>query len=123
MFDIQEDPKGFVRLTISGTISSEDMRQGLEAFLACLKDGKKTDFLYTITDFEFPSLSAIAVEFGYIPQLMASLGKIGKVAVISDQGWLRTAAEVEGKLIPGLTIEAFKPAEHDTAIGWLLGEA
>lgn len=122
MFDIQKDPKGFVHLTISGAINADEMKAGLEAFLSSLQDGKRTDFLYTITDFELPSLSAIGVEFGYIPKLFASIRKIGKVAVISDQAWLRTAAEVEGKLIPGLTIEAFTPRERETAVGWLLGE-
>lgn len=98
------------------------MRKGLEAFLACLEDGKKTDFLYTISDFEMPSLQAIGVEFTYIPMLLASLRKIGKVALISDQAWLRKAAEVEGKLIPGLTIESFQPSERWQAEAWLLGE-
>lgn len=122
MFDITRDPKGFVHLTISGPIDSDQMKAGLEAFLAVLEDGRKTDFLYTIRDFEMPSLHAIGVEFTYIPLLFASLRKIGKVAVISDQGWLRTAAEVEGKLIPGLTIESFTPAEQADAEAWLLGE-
>lgn len=122
MFDITEDPKGFMHLTISGPISSEEMRDGLEAFLGCLKDGEKTDFLYTISDFEMPSLKAIGVEFTYIPMLMASLRKIGRVALVADQAWLRTAAEVEGKLIPGLTIESFKPAERRQAEAWLTGE-
>ncbi|MEO0915639.1 MAG: STAS/SEC14 domain-containing protein [Pseudomonadota bacterium] len=122
MFDISKDPKGYVHLTISGPIGSEDMRAGLDAFLSCLEEGRQTDFLYTITDFEMPSLQAIGVEFTYLPQLLASIRKIGKVAVVSDQAWLRTAAEVEGKLIPGLTIESFEPSERAEAEAWLLGE-
>lgn len=122
MFDIKRDPKGFVNLTISGPIDSDQMRAGLEAFLACLTDGNKTDFLYTISNFEVPSLKAIGVEFTYVPLLMASLRKIGKVAVVSDQAWLRTAAEVEGKLIPGLTIESFRLEDRAAAEAWLLDE-
>ena len=53
---------------------------------------------------------------------MASLRKIGKVAVVSDEAWLRTAAEVEGKLIPGLTIESFKSDDHAVAESWLLSD-
>lgn len=120
MFDIKRDPKGFVNLTISGPIDSDQMRAGLEAFLACLEEGKKTDFLYTISAFELPSLKAIGVEFTYLPLLMSSLRKIGKVAVVSDEAWIRTAAEVEGKLIPGLTIESFEPERRAAAEAWLL---
>ncbi len=123
MFDIKPDPKGYVHLTISGRIEPEEMQAGLEAFLGVLEDGKKTDFLYTITEFEFPPMTAIGVEFSYIPLLLKSLSKIGKVAVIADQAWLRTAAEVEGKLIPGLTIQSYEPGEREAAEKWLLEAA
>ena len=123
MFDITPDTKGFVHLTISGRIEPQEMQAGLEAFLACLEDGKKTHFLYTITDFEFPPMTSIGVEFSYIPLLLQSLSKIGKVAVVADQAWLRTAAEVEGKLIPGLTIQSYEPDQAQAAETWLLDAA
>ncbi|MCG6883408.1 MAG: STAS/SEC14 domain-containing protein [Silicimonas sp.] len=120
MFKISNDPQGFKRLSISGRIEAEEMRAGLDAFLDSLEDGKRTPFLYTITDFEFPPMAAIAVEFGYFPQLLTSLSKIGRVAVVADQSWLRTAAEVEGALIPGLEIRAFEPGQEKAAEAWLL---
>ena len=113
MFDITKDPAGFTRLTISGRIDADEMRAGLDAFLEAIDDGEQTPFLYTIKDFEFPPLNAIAVEFGYLPRLMTCLSKIGRVALIADQQWLRTAAEVEGKLIPGLTIKSYEPGEEE----------
>ncbi len=120
MFELRNDPKGFIHLTIGGKVDDDEMREGLEAFLASLKADGKTDFLYTINGFEFPALSAIAIEFGYIPRLFAALPKIGKVAVVAEAGWLRGAAEVEGFLIPGMTIETFTPAQTDEAEAWLL---
>ena len=122
MFEISDDPKGFKRLTVSGRIDAEQMRAGLDAFLGALEDGRQTPFLYTITDFEFPSLDAIAVEFGYLPQLITSLTRVGRVALVADQEWLRTAAEVEGKLIPGLEIRSFEPGREADAEDWVLGE-
>jgi len=121
MFDLTKDPKGFVRLSISGQISDAEMREGIEAFLNCLSDGAKTNFLYTISDFEFPALSAIAVEFGYFPRLLSALPRIGKVALVADAAWLRGAAEIEGFLIPGLTIETFTPDQGAQAEAWLMG--
>lgn len=122
MFDLKEDPQGFVRLSIGGEIDHQEMRAGLEAFLACLKDDQKTDFLYTIEKFDFPGIAALGVEFGYLPLLIQSISKIGKVAVVADQAWLRTAADIEGWLIPGLTIETFEPQETEKAIAWLTGQ-
>jgi len=122
MFDISDDPKGFKRLTIAGQIDEAEMRHGLEAFLAALPDTGRADFLYTITDFEFPALQAIAVEFGYLPRLMMSVAKIGKVALVADAEWLRKAAELEGMVFPGMTVKSFRPDEAGDAEIWLTGD-
>ncbi len=123
MFDLKKDPKDFYRLTISGKIDDASMKRGLDAFLAAVDKDGKSDFLYVITDFEFPTAHALAVEFQYIPRLFASLSKIGKVALIADQSWLRKAAEIESMVIPGLTIETFRPGQEAEAEAWLTGKA
>ncbi|MBT8414401.1 MAG: STAS/SEC14 domain-containing protein [Boseongicola sp.] len=119
MFTLDCDAGGFVRLTIGGKIDEAQMKDGLEEFLKIVEAADKTDFLYTIENFEFPALQAIAVEMGYIPRLISSLPKIGKVAVVADQAWLRKAADIEGMLIPGLTIQTFPPDGEDDAKAWL----
>ncbi len=119
MFNLDCDKGGFVRLTIGGKITEAEMKSGLEEFLAIVEAADKTDFLYTIESFEFPELQALAVEMGFIPRLFAAIPKIGKVAVVADQAWLRTAADIEGMMIPGLTIETFAPEDADKAKDWL----
>lgn len=121
MIALTRDPRGFHRLTIQGEVTEQDMREGLEAFLAALPASGKADFLYTIRNFEFPSLSALAVEFGYLPRLLQALPRIGKVAVAADAAWLRGAATLEGILIPGLTIRTFTLDELEAAEDWLTG--
>lgn len=122
MFDLNCDEGGFVRLTIGGKITEAEMKTGLEEFLSIVEAAVKTDFLYTIESFEFPELQALAVEMGFIPRLFAALPKIGKVAVVADQAWLRTVANIEGMMIPGLTIETFAPEDADKARDWLTAD-
>ncbi|QMU57489.1 MAG: STAS/SEC14 domain-containing protein [Boseongicola sp.] len=119
MFDLTKDAKGFYRLAISGKIDEDDMKKGLDAFLAVTDAAPKTDFLYTISEFELPTFQAIAVEFGYFPRLFGCLNRIGKVALVADQTWLRKAAEIEAFLIPGLSIETFEEDQEPEAIAWL----
>ncbi len=123
MFDLSKDLRGFWALTVSGRMDEAEMKACIEAYLAALDSDPKAPFLYTLTDFEFPSLQAIAVEFGYLPHLFASLSKIGPTALIADEAWLRTAGELEGRVIPGLTIKAFRPDEEDAAVAWLMEDA
>ncbi len=119
MFDLTKDPAGFYRLTIQGKIEEAEMRAGLDAFLAAVEDGGPADFLYTISDFELPSLQAIIVEFGYMPMLIGSITKIRNVAVVADQDWLRKAAEIEGMMLPGVTIKTFELDDEAGALAWL----
>ena len=55
MLTVAEDPKGFVRLKIQGKITAAEMESGIEAFLAQVESRPKTNFLYEITDFAFPT--------------------------------------------------------------------
>ena len=84
MFKITHDAGGFVRLNISGKVDETEMKDGLETSLTIVEAADKSDFLYTIGNFEFPALQATAVELGYLPRLFANISKIGKVALVAD---------------------------------------
>jgi hypothetical protein len=94
-------------ITLSGTLDAEAMGAGLDQIIAQSEGMKHGRMLYRITDFAMPTLGALAVEFERLPKLFALLGRFDRCAVLSDTAWLRTVAEVEGALIPGLEIKAF----------------
>lgn len=68
---------------------------------------------------EWPSLGAIGVELRHWVQLMAMVEKVDKVAILTDQSWLRRLAAVESALIPNLVFKTFGPDEEDAARAWL----
>ncbi|MEP3049869.1 MAG: STAS/SEC14 domain-containing protein [Erythrobacter sp.] len=39
--------------------------------------------------------------------------------MLSDAGWIRTAAEIEGALFPGMDIKSFELSEGEAAEQWL----
>ena len=41
---------------------------------------------------------------------------------MSDTGWIKKAAEIEGALIPGLVIKSFDLDAEDAAEAWLTEE-
>ena len=79
--------------------------------------------LYTISDFEMPSIGAIAVEFQQTPKLFSLIGRFEKCAMLSDASWIRTAAEIEGAVIPSLQIKSFTLSAKKDAEDWLQGRA
>jgi hypothetical protein len=45
--------------------------------------------------------------------------KIDRIAVVCDQTWIQTGAEIEGKLIPGLEMKSFDLDKENEAAEWL----
>ncbi len=119
MLSITKPAPNRVDIQVSGEIDSETMDTGLKDLLEKSADVSEGRMLYTITSIALPTFGAFGVEMQYLPKLFGLLGKFEKCAVVSDAGWVRTAAEVEGRLIPGLEIKAFMPSEHDAAEAWL----
>ena len=121
MLTVTKPSPNRVDLHLEGEIDAEVMRRGLDDLLKHAQDVNEGRMLYTIKGFSFPTLGAMGVEFGYLPKLFGLLGRFDRCAVCTDTGWLKTAAEVEGAMIPGLEIKGFDLDETEQAEAWLAG--
>lgn len=119
MFRIDTPSPNRVDLHIEGKIDADQMRDGLDQLFAASDGMKDGQMFYEIKDIQVPTAGAIAVEFGQLPKLFGLLGRFSRCAVLSDAGWVRKAAEIEGKLFPGLTIKSFEPDQRVAAEAWL----
>lgn len=119
MLTVTKPEPNRVDLEISGRIDSDEMARGLDELLEKAQDVNAGLMLYRINSLAFPDLGAIAVEMARLPKLLGLLGRFDRCAVLSDAAWIRTTAEVEGALFPGLDIKAFDLAEDDAAEAWL----
>jgi len=119
MFIVTKPAANRVDIAVSGEIGSAAMDEGLKELLELSEGVENGRMLSTIASLTLPTVGAVGVEFQYLPKLFGLLGKFDKCAVVSDAAWLRTAAEIEGKVFPGIEIKAFQPSEHDSAEAWL----
>ena len=110
-----------LEIELSGHLDAEEMAKGLDDLIAKSEGITGGEMLYRIPVFAMPSLGAFGVEFTRLPKLFGLLGKFDRCAVLTDVAWLRTAAEVEGALIPRLKIKAFPLSEEAQAENWLSG--
>ena len=108
-----------IDIELSGSLASDEMAVGLDELIYQAEGVENGKMLYRITQFAMPTIGAFGVEITRLPKLFGLLGKIDRCAVLTDIPWLRTAAEVEGALIPGMDIKAFELDEVDAAEGWL----
>jgi len=119
MLKITEKSPNRIDITISGKIDADMMKAGLDELVEKSEGVNSGTMLYTLTDFELPTLQAMAVEMTRLPKLFGLLSKYGRIAVVSDAAWIRTGAEIEGAVIPGLTIKSFELSQKAEAEMWL----
>lgn len=119
MLKITKPSANRVDIELSGKIDSEEMARGLDDLLEKSQDVNSGTMLYRIVSFAFPDMGAIAVEMARLPKLFGLLGRFDRCAVLSDAAWIRTAAEIEGALFPGIDIKAFDLDDDAAAEAWL----
>ncbi len=73
-----------------------------------------------VTDF---TLSAVAVELAHMPSLIKWIYGLDRIAVISDNDWVRTGARLESALLPGVVYEVYDDDEAEAAKAWVLEES
>lgn len=115
---IKQDPNR-VDIELSGQIDSDKMRAGLDDLIEKSSGVEHGAMLYRIHEMALPTFGAFGVEMTYLPKLFGLLGKFDRCAVLSDAAWIRTAAEIEGALFPGIDIKGFPFDAEDEAEAWL----
>lgn len=119
MLKVEKVAKNRLDIELSGQLDAGQMNIGLDELLLASRDIIGGKMMYTISDFEMPTLGALTIELQYLPLLLRLLKNFEKCAVVSDIAWIRTVAEIEGALLPGIEIRAFAENERDFAESWL----
>ena len=119
MFTVKRSGENRVDLEIHGKLDSDAMAQLLDHLLNASTGLHKGRLLYRLEAFDLPTLGALAVELAHLPQLFWLIQRFERCAVLTDTAWLRHASEVEGALIPGLQVRAFRTDQEPQAEDWL----
>lgn len=119
MMNVTRPAADRIDVVLSGTLDTDGMGKALDDLIDQSEGVTHGRMLYTILDFEMPTMGAIGAEIARMPGLLSLIGRFDKCAVVSGTAWLRTAAEIEGALIPGLQIKSFTHDAVDTAKAWL----
>jgi hypothetical protein len=122
MISIQPISDNAHEITIYGAFTSEDMSQ----FVAFVREqnaagsgGNVLFDLVSLADFTF---AAIVGELAHVPALMQWVYRLDRIAVISDEEWIRSAARLESALLPGVTYAVYDEDQADAARAWVLGQ-
>ena len=109
-------------IAIYGAFTSEDMAR-LVAFVneqnAAGRGGNVLFDLVSLADF---TLGAVLGELAHVPALMQWVYRLDRIAVISDEEWIRSLARLESALLPGVVYAVYDEDQAGTARAWVLGQ-
>lgn len=108
-----------VDVEFSGRIDSDQMTKILDDIFSAIQEMEHGLLLYRVGELQMPTLGAIVVELKNLPKIFRMVQKIDRIAVVCDQTWIQTGAEIEGKLIPGLEMKSFDLDKENEAVEWL----
>ena len=119
MFNIIRNGANRLDVEFGGKLDSEEMKIAIDELIDKSDGIENGRMFFRITDYKLPTLGAIAIEFSRFPALFRFMRKIDRAALLADKNWVRKASEIEGTLIPGLTIKSFALGEEEEAEIWL----
>lgn len=123
MFEVNKVARNRLVLELSGKLDRESVQHGLDAIVELSRGFSDGQMLYRINDFQVPSLGVLARELRRLPQLFGLLDRFDRVAVLTDQRWLRRISQIKGALLPGVLVKGFADNEEAAALRWLDGGA
>lgn len=120
-FESHRESPTLIVTEVRGSMDAVAMEVALDMLVQEMDDMHHGDMLMRAEGVEWPSLGALGVELRHWVQMMAMVEKIDRVAVLTDETWVKAMAMLESALIPNLTIRAFRPDQELEARAWLAG--
>lgn len=112
-----------VVLSISGRLEASDVEQAMGRLDKAFALGGQVHIFVEVLGFQGMPFDAWLSDAGRGLHYLTRLKQFGRVAIVSDQKWLRAASRVESALLPFVRYEVFTPDERDHALAWVKGEA
>jgi hypothetical protein len=119
MLQITKPAENRIVITLDGDIGPGDMDRALDDLVSLSEGMENGQMLYFIRSFTMPGFDAMGVKLSRLPELLRLITGFDRCAVVTDQGWIRTGAAIEGALIPGIDIKGFAPEQEQQAEDWL----
>ncbi|MEQ8410317.1 MAG: STAS/SEC14 domain-containing protein [Erythrobacter sp.] len=110
------------RVAIYGEFHEDDARTFVEFAQDHHAAGEGGNVLIDLVSLASWSFSAMSEELVHIPALLRWIYSLDRIALVSDEQWMRSAARLESALLPGVSYAVYDEDEADAARRWVLGE-
>ena len=120
MHQFIDSPDDVIALTITGTITGEDLDAIMDRTEAALARPDKVHVFVETQGIDGIQLSAMPHHSARAMPLFGKLGRFGRVAVVADQAWIRAGSRLESAVLPGISYMVVGPEGRGEALAWVL---
>ena len=121
MLEILETEPGVIAVKLSGRMKAGDMDEVTTLVERSIEAHERTHVYVEIHDnFSF-DVGAMAACLPRGAAMLTKLDRFGRIAIVSEQRWIRWATRIESAILPGISYETFELAEHVQALAWVEG--
>lgn len=119
--DILPSASDVIAMRVHGKLEHEELQRVIDLTERSLADHEKTHMFIEAVGFRGVETQHLAEYFRRSLPLLGKLKRFGRIAVVTDQTWLRVAAKVESALLPNISYETFELSEREHALAWVEG--
>jgi hypothetical protein len=110
-----------IAFRIEGKLEHEALEHLLEIVERSISSREKTHMFVEAVGFSGLEVKHLLEYLRRGLPLLGKLKRFGRIAVVSDQAWLRAAARMESALLPNISYETFEPSDRERALAWVEG--
>ncbi|WP_262029199.1 STAS/SEC14 domain-containing protein [Microvirga sp. Mcv34] len=118
MLEVLPAPEHVVAMRVSGQVDKDDIERGIAAVEEALARGRRIA-LYIEIAMTGMTPGAFARDLGYGLRHLSELRRFARMAVVTEQEWVRRIVQVQGRILPQIEIRTFAPGERDEALTWV----
>jgi len=112
---------GVIALRVQGHVAREDVEKCFDLLAENFENHPKTGLFIEVTSLSGFDTEALQEDFKRGSRLLDKLDRFGRVAVVSDEPWIRWASRIESALLPGISYRIYTLAERKQALDWVEG--
>lgn len=121
--EILTSKAGVIALKFVGHLAREDVSKSCDLIEQALAANDKTHLFVEVEGLSGIDTETLTQDLARGLRMLGKLERFGRVAIVSDQAWLRWLARVESAVLPGVSYRTYTPAERERALAWAEGRA
>ena len=119
MLEIIASPDDVIALKISGSIKGQELDTIMDRLDTVMASHDKVHVFVETHGIAGLELASLPHYFSRAVPLFGKLNRFGRVAVVSDQAWIRVGTRMESAMLPFISYRTYEPDERDRALTWV----